>query len=123
MKRSSAERPVERVEPGTVRRRKPMRLRAAESVGKGTDFDRVLWVANIVAGAARLRALVTLSFGPMNASQLATAARAGRDISCELRTMKCLGLLDSHREGPFVVYSLTDRGRKILTALVECAAA
>lgn len=87
------------------------------------NFRRTIDVGRTVAREPQLRILVVLSAGPMNVAQIAAATRTRRDnLSQHLNRMHLLGVVERRQEGARVFYSLTAKGSKLLSAVVECAA-
>lgn len=87
------------------------------------NYGRTVDIGHIVGSEVRIRILIALFVGPMNFSQIAKAMGIRSDaLSPHLNRMYLLGVIEKRQEGSHVFYSLTANGRKLLGAVVECAA-
>lgn len=87
------------------------------SVGRVIDFAR------LACGDVRIRILAALLAGEMTVGQIKGAIQSSRGgISNNLTGLRVAGLIGMRRSGRRVFCSITPKGRKLASALIECAA-
>ncbi|WP_206107942.1 winged helix-turn-helix transcriptional regulator, partial [Paludisphaera rhizosphaerae] len=86
-------------------------------------ISRVVDFARLIKGERFVCALVAISAGPMSPRQISTAIDVKTSIlSSYLRTLRLTGLIDGKATDNPPIYSITPKGRKLASALIECAA-
>ncbi|WP_206107840.1 helix-turn-helix domain-containing protein, partial [Paludisphaera rhizosphaerae] len=87
------------------------------SVGRVIDFTR------ITASEMKVRILIALSAGPMTSRQIIAATKANcAAMSSHFSGLRLTELIELQRSGDSWIYSITPKGRKLASALIECAA-
>ena len=85
------------------------RLRPDESV-----LGRLEKVYSLLSAKGRIEILYYLNFSDMTPGMLAyLTGMAPNLLSFHLRKLKEAGILDSRKEGKFIIYSVTDLGRSL----------